>query len=172
MSGKYFAPQITDEAKPIAHRLVESVIDLAAQHLRDGGAFSGGGNRDLKIAAAHDGGKIEAAIRRIIDGIAENCAPFRFGEHRMIHIALGRGRNHEELSFKIARLEWTRQPLQFSGGGELAHVVNGCRRNDCYTCARFQKGRNFCCAYRAGADDEARASGKLDENRKQRRSHL
>jgi hypothetical protein len=52
MRCENFAAQLAEIFKPRAEVFGQLLVDLAAQTLRDGGAFAGGGDGDLQIAAA------------------------------------------------------------------------------------------------------------------------
>jgi hypothetical protein len=47
-------------------------VNLFAEALGERGALTGGGDGDLEISAAHDGGIEEVAVGRVVDGVAED----------------------------------------------------------------------------------------------------
>ena len=65
--------------EPGAEVVRQLLVDFAAQALGDGGAFAGGGDGDLQVAAADHGAEEEIAVGDIVDAVAEDvrarCAP-------------------------------------------------------------------------------------------------
>ncbi len=67
---KDFAAEIAELGEPLAGVEGEGFVDFLAQALGERGGVAGGGDGDLEVAAADDGGKVEVAVGRIIYGVA------------------------------------------------------------------------------------------------------
>jgi hypothetical protein len=65
-----FPAQLADLHQPRAKIFGQLLVDLAAQALREGGAFAGGGDGDLQVAAADHRAKKEIAIGNVVDAVA------------------------------------------------------------------------------------------------------
>jgi hypothetical protein len=56
-------------SNPLGVLRTELLLELDANVLRERRAVAGGRNRDLKIAAIHNGGIVKIAVVRIVDRI-------------------------------------------------------------------------------------------------------
>ena len=74
MGGENFAAKLAEVFEPGAEVVGELLVDFAAQALGKGGAFAGGGDGDLQIAAADDGAEEEVAVGNVVDAVAEDAA--------------------------------------------------------------------------------------------------
>jgi hypothetical protein len=74
MRGENFAAQFAEILKPGAEVFRQLLVDFAAQALGDGGAFAGGGDGDLQIAAADHGAEEEIAVGNVVDAVAQDAA--------------------------------------------------------------------------------------------------
>jgi hypothetical protein len=68
----YFAAKIAEVGEPISRVEGELGVDLFAEALGEGGAGSGGGDRDLEIATTDYGREVEVAERWIVYGVAND----------------------------------------------------------------------------------------------------
>src|ERR1700744_799169 len=72
--GEDFAALCSQLCKPGADGLRQLRVDLAAQALGEGGAFSAGGDGYLQWAALHDGSEEEITVGNVIYAVAEDSA--------------------------------------------------------------------------------------------------
>ena len=73
MRGENFAAQLAEVREPRTQICGQLLVDFAAQPLRDGGAFAGGRDGDLQIAAADDRAEEEIAVGNVVDAVARGC---------------------------------------------------------------------------------------------------
>ena len=74
MSFQDFAAELAQVLEPWAQVFGQLFVYLAAKSLCDRGAFSGGGDGDLQIAAADDRTEIEIAIGNVIDTVTNDIS--------------------------------------------------------------------------------------------------
>src|ERR1700739_2181631 len=124
------ASKAADEAKPISQRKIERGFDFAAKALGDGGAFAGGGNCDLEIAATDDSGKVKIAVRWIVDGVGENPARLRCEKNIAIYRGAAGGCDGHKNVAEGARVECPLMPDDISSRCEFGDFGFGLRRDD------------------------------------------
>jgi hypothetical protein len=130
LGGDYFAAQIAEVFEPVAGVEWELSVDLLAKALSEGGRGSGGGDRDLEIAAADDGGEVEVAEGRVVDRVAEDVVGCGLLEDGVIYGGeVGCG-YYEEVAFDIAGSEGAKVEGDFSGGGEVVDFGAGIGSDD------------------------------------------
>ena len=130
MRGENFAAQFAELRKPGAEILGKLFVDLAAQALRDGGAFAGRGDGDLQVAAADYGAEEEVAVGNVVDAVAGNAARDGFAIDGRIdfgHVGSG---DDDEVAVEIGGSELALDPFELAFGGELADFRAGLGRND------------------------------------------
>ena len=74
MRGEDFTAKLAEILKPRAEVAGELLVDFAAKALGEGGAFSGGGDGDLQIAAADHRSEKEIAVGNVVDAVAQDAA--------------------------------------------------------------------------------------------------
>ncbi len=73
----------------------------------------------------------------------------------------------EKVSCEIALCVLTLMPFDFTDGGEVGDALSGFRGDDSYFGVRCLQGLDLGFSQMASADDDARASGDLEEDREE-----
>ena len=74
MRGEDFAAKLAEILEPGAEVVGQLLVDFAAEALGEGGAFAGGGDGDLQVAAADHRAEEEVAVGNVVDAVAEDAA--------------------------------------------------------------------------------------------------
>ena len=74
------AAEIAELGEPVAGVQGEYGVDLLSEALGESGGVAGGGNGNLEVSAADDGGEVEVAEGRVVDGVDQDAGGFGFGE--------------------------------------------------------------------------------------------
>ncbi len=118
----------------------------------------------MQLAAVHNRSKIEIAIRRVVDGVAQQST-FLCGEkHLPIDFARIRCRDDERLPFQVGFLKAA--PLQCNRAilRKLANCIASVRSDHAQMCAGSQQAGDLFQCDIARADNQAGASLQLQKN--------
>ncbi len=96
------AAEVAELGEPVAGVEGEELVDLFAETLGEGGGVAGGGDGDLEVAAADDGGEVEVAEGRVVDGVDQDAGGLGFGEDCAVDGGRCRWRRRRE-SFRRGR---------------------------------------------------------------------
>lgn len=66
------AAEVAELFEPGAKVEGEGGVEFLAEALGEGGGGSGGGDGDLEVAAGDEGGEVEVAVWRVVDGVAHD----------------------------------------------------------------------------------------------------
>jgi hypothetical protein len=165
MCSQDFAPQFAELREPGAEVIGELLVDFAAQALRDGGAFAGGGDGDLQVAAADHGTEEEIAVGDIVNAVAGDAARDGFAIDRGIDFGHIGGSDDDEVAVEIGGLKIALDPLELALGGESANFRPGLGRNDAELHAGLEQAADFLERDRSRTDEEAGAAFEIEEDR-------
>jgi hypothetical protein len=168
LGGDDLAAEIAEVGEPVAGVEGELGVDLFAQALREGGAGACGGDGDLKVAATDDGGELEVAEGWVVDGVAEDVG----GDGLVVDGAVdggvvGGGDDEEEVGFGIGDVAGGVGALvvvDLAGGGEVENALAGVGGDDGDVGVGGAEGFDLGLGEVAGTEDEATASGELEED--------
>jgi hypothetical protein len=110
------------------------------------------------------GGVVEVAKLGDVDDVAEYPAAAGFGRNFLLELRIRRGHDDEKHSVEIGRLERTLEPFDLLRGGPKADLAGGFGSDDADFGRGVEQARNFDLGNGARTDDEAGASGELDEH--------
>jgi hypothetical protein len=162
-----FATEIAEVGEPVTGIERELRVDLFAEALGQGWAGSRGRDGDLEVSAANDGGEIEVAEGWVVNCVADNVFCSGFVKDGSVDSGnIGSGYD-EEVSSKIAFEVLALMPLDLAGGGEVGDAFGRYRGDDGHFGMCGLQGLDLGLSQVATADDDARASGDLKEDREE-----
>lgn len=100
---------------PVAKSRSVLSFELAAQAAGERGTRPAGRDGDLKRTASHDGWIVKIAMRRIINGIAENSARARFAKNVSVHAGNIRCGYNKGNASQVARRKFAAMPAHSAG---------------------------------------------------------
>ena len=163
-----FAAEVAEVGEPVAGVEGELGVDLFAEALGKSGRGSGGGDGDLKVAAADDGGEVEVAVGWVVDGVAEDVAGLGFEVDGAVDGGDVGGSDDEEVGGlwggDIAGGIGAGEIGDVSGGGHFEDARAGVGRDDGDVGVGGAEGLDFGFGEIAGTDDEAAAGGEFEED--------
>jgi len=110
-SSEHFAAKLSNALKPGTEISRKLRVNLLPQSLGERRAFAGSRDGDLQIATAYDRSEVEVAVRRIIDGVAQDIALDSCLIDRSVDGSIVCGGYHEERLIKIGGTELTPHQL-------------------------------------------------------------
>jgi hypothetical protein len=119
LGGDNLAAEIAEIGEPVAEVKWKLFVELFAELLGECRRVAGGGDGDLQVSAANDGGEVEVAERRVIDGVAEDAGCGGFGEDGAVDGRVVGGGDDEESSGKVALPIGSSDEGKFAGCGLL-----------------------------------------------------
>ena len=170
LGGEKFLAFFAELPKPGFVFRAELLFEFFAEALGQGGTLAGSGDRDLERATLHYGGVVEVAELGHVDDVAEDAAPSSLGENVFVEFLRMGGGNDEKHSVEVGGLKPTREALDLPRGGPEAYLPGGFRSDDTDFGRGVEQAGDFSLGDRTRADDEAGASGELDEDWKEARS--
>jgi hypothetical protein len=165
MSCEDFTPELAEILEPGAEVFGKLLVDLAAQSLGDGGAFSAGRDSDLQVATAYDRAKIKIAIWNVIDTVTNNIALHRGFIDRSIDLGRSRRRDDEELAVKVGGFEAAWNPVEIALQRELLDLGTGFGSDDGEISTCFKQGTDLLECNGSSADEQDAASGEIEKER-------
>jgi hypothetical protein len=165
MGGEDFAAKLAEVLKPWAEVRGELLVDFAAQALGNGGAFAGGGDGDLEIAATDDGAEEEIAVGDVIDAVGEDAATHRFAINEGVYFGHIGGGDYQRVGVEVGRLKGALDPFKFAFAGELLDFGACGWRHDAELEAGCEKRSKLFKRDVASAYQEATAAIEFEEDR-------
>jgi hypothetical protein len=169
------AAEVAEVRKPVASIEGKLRVDLLTQTLSKGWTGAGGGDGNLQVATADDGGEVEIAVGWIVDCVADDV----FGLGLQIDGAVdggvvGGGDDKEGAGKDIAGGKLALMPANFTGGSKVLNASTGCGRDDGDGSVGGAEGLDFGFSQVASANDDAGAGGefKKDGKKVHRYSHV
>lgn len=165
--GDYFAAEVAEVGEPVAEVEGKLSVELFAKALGECGAGSGGGDGDLEVSAADDGGEVEVAEGRVVDGVAEYAGGGGFGEDGAVDGGVVGCGYDEEGSGKVSGCVGALVEGELACSGLLANAFACMRGDDGNGGVRGAEGLDLRLGQVACADDDAWAGGELEEDREE-----
>src|SRR5208337_1910343 len=164
MRCKHLAPKLTKLFEPCTKILGQLHIDLAAEALRKGRAFSSGRDGNLKIASADHGTKEEIAVGNVVHAVAEDIARHSLAVNSGVDRGRISRRDDEEVSVEIGRFEGALNPLELPFLSQLANLRPCFGRNKAQRQPGLEQRAYFVQRDVARAHQQAAAAFELEED--------
>jgi hypothetical protein len=166
MRFKNFAPEMAQAGKPWAEIARKLLVNFPAQMLSDSRAFTGGGNGDLQVTAAHHRTEEKVAVGNVVYAIAKYVALNRASIDGGINFRRVCRCDHEVVTVKVGEFKVTLDPFKPAFGGQFAnfHARIGC--NDAQSASGLAQAANLIARNIARANQQAATAFELEEDGK------
>jgi hypothetical protein len=146
------------------------LFELFPDALRQRRTASRGGNRYLKIATLDDGRIVKVAVLGIINGVTQDAALTGFLEDGVRKLTSRNRGNDQKHAIKIVGLEPLLDPGKPFRRSPRSDAIRCRRRHHPHIRVSRKQAGDFRLADSPCANNQAGASGELDEQREQRHS--
>jgi len=162
------AAQVAEVGEPVTEVERQLLVEVLAKLLGQRVLVAGGGEFDLQVSAADDGGKVEVAEWRVVDGVAEDPGCGGLREDCAVDCGIVRRGDDEEGPGEVTLAVGAAVEREFTCGGLLDDGVAGLGRDNSYGGVCGTERCDLRLSEMAGADDDSASAGELEEDRKQR----
>jgi len=167
MGFENFAAELAQVFKPCAEVFWKLCVNLAAETLRECGAFAAGGDGDLKVAAVDYRTKKEIAVGNVVDTVAGDVSGDTAFVNGSVYFWNICGCDDYELAVEVGVLKLALDPLELSVLRQLMDFGKGVGGDYVKAEAGGEQGADLVERYVACSDEEAVAVGEIQEDRQE-----